>query len=188
MSFRVTDCTVDTTSITIIFSDQVEPNSAKKLKHYTVFDPGSVHFRQPASPLATANPTPSGNSVEFSFSGPPNEFQPGDWVNIVVKGVKAADGTPLEDGIATIARQVPGKGKTARLTRDVEDATSYPILTEEVGYRSSPVGLPSAGGSGISGGGGLGQVAAKAVGDVLGWKTNSTVPKALLERLHRPSL
>ena len=101
----------------------------------------------------------------------------------MVKGVKAADGTPLEDGIATIARQVPGKGKTARLTRDVEDAISYPILTEEVGYRSSPVGLPSAGGSGISGGGGLGQVAAKAVGDVLGWKTNSADPKGFVGAL-----
>jgi hypothetical protein len=181
MPFTVTDCTVDTNSITIIFSDPVDTNSAKKLKHYTVFDPGSVNFSQPASP--SASPTPSGNSVKFSFSGAPNEFQPGDWINIVVKGVKAADGTPLEDGIATIARQVPGKGKTARLTRDVEDAISYPILTEEVGYRSSPVGLPSAGSSGISGGGGLGQVAAKAVGEVLGWKTNSADAKGFVGAL-----
>jgi len=80
---------------------------------------------------------------------------------------------------------VPGKGKTARLTRDVEDAISYPILTEEVGYRSSPVGLPSAGSSGISGGGGggLGQVAAKAVSDVLGWKTNSADAKGFVGAL-----
>jgi hypothetical protein len=194
MPFTVTDCTVDTNSITIIFSDPVEGNSSTKayggnLAHYTVFDPGSVDFTQPTQlqkpPVTTISV--SKDSVTFGFAPTQvkNEFQPGDWINIVVKGVKAADGTPLEDGIATIARQVPGKGKTARLTRDVEDAISYPILTEEVGYRSSPVGLPSAGSSGISGGGGggLGQVAAKAVSDVLGWKTNSADAKGFVGAL-----
>jgi hypothetical protein len=194
MPFTVTDCTVDTNSITIIFSDPVEGNSSTKayggnLAHYTVFDPGSVDFTQPTQlqkpPVTTISV--SKDSVTFGFAPTQvkNEFQPGDWINIVVKGVKAADGTPLEDGIATIARQVPGKGKTARLTRDVEDAISYPILTEEVGYRPSPVGLPSAGSSGISGGGGggLGQVAAKAVGDVLGWKTNSADAKGFVGAL-----
>jgi hypothetical protein len=182
MAFTVTDCTVDTNSITIIFSDPVDKPSATKVKHYKVFDPGSPDFSQPSIPPVAPSPL-SDDSVKFSFNS--NEFQPGDWVNIVVKGVKAADGTPLEDGIATIARQVPGKGKTARLTRDVEDAISYPILTEEVGYRSSPVGLPSAGSSGISGGGGggLGQVAAKAVSDVLGWKTNTADAKGFVGAL-----
>lgn len=194
MPFTVPDCTVDTNSITIIFSDPVDKNSATNAKHYTVFDPGSVDFIKPQSlkslPTGVASfPSSSDqNTVVIMFTASnqsKNEFQPGDWVNIVVKGVKAADGTPLEDGIATIARQVPGKGKTARLTRDVEDAISYPILTEEVGYRSSPVGLPSGGSSGISGGGGGGlcQVAAKAVGDVLGWKTNSTDPKGFVGAL-----
>jgi hypothetical protein len=192
MPFTVTDCTVDTTSITIIFSDPVEDNSSSKayggtLAHYTVFDPGSVDFIQPTQlqdPPATSIAV-SKNSVTIDFTATKgnNEFQPGDWVNIIVKGVKSKSGSPLEDGIAAIARQVPGKGKVARLTRDVEDAISYPILTEEVGYRSSPVGLPSAGGSGISGGGGLGQVAAKAVSDVLGWKTNSTDPKGFVGAL-----
>ena len=182
MAFTVTDCTVDTNSITIIFSDPVDKPSATKVKHYKVFDPGSPDFSQPSIPPVAPSPL-SDDSVKFSFNS--NEFQPGDWVTIVVKGVKAADGTPLEDGIATIARQVPGKGKTARLTRDVEDAISYPILTEEVGYRSSPVGLPSAGSGGISGGGGggLGQVAAKAVSDVLGWKTNSADAKGFVGAL-----
>ena len=203
MPFTVTDCTVDTNSITIIFSDPVEDNSSSKAyggnpAHYTVFDPGSADFAIPQTLQDLKDDSGSKFGVEaapsstdpnivlinfFSTSQGKNEFQPGDWVNIVVKGVKAADGTPLEDGIATIAGQVPGKGKTARLTRDVEDAISYPILTEEVGYRSSPVGLPSAGGSGISGGGGLGQVAAKAVGDVLGWKTNSADPKGFVGAL-----
>jgi hypothetical protein len=200
MPFTVTDCTVDTNSITIIFSDPVESNSSAKAyggnpAHYTVFDPGSVDFTQPTQlPQLQTPPVPpvksiavSKDSVTIGFAPTQgkNEFQPGDWINIVVKGVKAADGTPLEDGIATVARQVPGKGKAARLTRDVEDAISYPILTEEVGYRPSPVGLPSAGGSGFSGGGGggLGQVAAKAVSDVLGWKTNAADAKGFVGAL-----
>ncbi len=186
MPFTVTDCTVTTNSITIIFSDPIDTKSATNPKHYTVFDPGSVDFTEPQnlqSGRGGANipPISDPNIVVIQFTS--GEFQPGDWVNIVVKGVKAADGTPLEDGIATTARQVPGKGKAARLTRDVEDAISYPILTEEVGYRSSPVGLPSMGGSGISGGGGLGQVAAKAVSDVLGWKTNSADAKGFVGAL-----
>jgi hypothetical protein len=194
MPFTVTDCIVDTNSITIIFSDPVDDNSSTKAyggnpAHYTVFDPGSVDFAQPAQlqkpPVTSVSVSKDSVAFGFTPSQGKNEFQPGDWINIVVKGVKAADGTPLEDGIATIARQVAGKGKTARLTRDVEDAISYPILTEEVGYRSSPVGLPSAGGSGYSGGGGggLGQVAAKAVGDVLGWKTNTADAKGFVGAL-----
>ena len=157
MSFTVNDCTVTTNSITIIFSDPVDKASAQKLKHYTVFDPGSADFSVPQTlqdlkdsggkfsvQVSMSSTDPDSVLINFtSTSQVKNEFQPGDWVNIVVKGVTAADKTPLEDGIATIARSVPGKGKTARLTRDVEDAISYPILTEEVGYRSSPVGLPS---------------------------------------------
>lgn len=197
MPFTVTDCTVDNNKIAITFSDTVDTSVAGKgainPAHYTVFDPGSVDFVEPqnlkALPSGVASfPLSSDqNTVVIKFSPSDkskNEFQPGNWVNIVVRGVRAKDGALLEDGIATVARQVPGKGKTARLTRDVEDAISYPILTEEVGYRPSPVGLPSAGGSGVSGGGGgLGQVAAKAVGDVLGWKTNPADPKGFVGAL-----
>src|SRR5579859_3581779 len=107
MPFTVNDCTVDTNSITIIFSDPVDKASATKAKHYKMFAPGSPDFSQPSIP-PVAPSLLGDDSVQFSFSK--KEFQPGDWVTIVVKGVKAADGTPLEDGIATIAGQVPGKG------------------------------------------------------------------------------
>src|SRR5262249_49665375 len=75
----------------------------------------------------------------------------------------------------------------SRITRDVEDAISYPVLTEEIGYRPSPVGVPTGGGGGIfssgSGGGGLGQVAARAVSEVLGWKPNAADPKGFVGAL-----
>ena len=52
------------------------------------------------------------------------------------------------------------------------DLSAYPVLTEEVGYPPSPIasqtGAPGSGAPSSSGS--LGQIAAKAVADVLGWK------------------
>ena len=63
------------------------------------------------------------------------------------------------------------------------NATTFPVLTEEVGYPPSPVANPrgpSAGG----GGSGLGQVATKALSDVLGWKLKTDDPKSFLGALN----
>ena len=69
----------------------------------------------------------------------------------------------------------------------IVDLSSYPVLTEEVGYPPSPLsrpgptapGAPSTGG----GRGGLGQVAAQAIGDVLGWKANASDAKGFIGAL-----
>jgi hypothetical protein len=66
------------------------------------------------------------------------------------------------------------------------DLTAYPVLTEEVGYPPSPVSRPPGpGGPPIGGGaaGGLGQVAARAIGDVLGWKANAADAKGFVGAL-----
>jgi hypothetical protein len=69
----------------------------------------------------------------------------------------------------------------------IVDLSSYPILTEEVGFPPSPLSRPSTGGSGPSGGGGapggLGQVASRAIGEVLGWKANAADAKGFLGAL-----
>jgi len=183
------DCTVNTNSIAITFSDPVDSDRATNLANYSIFDPGSVDFTQPQTVQSFADAVPANapnvavagdRTVNIKFTNA--EFQPGDWVNIVIKNVQSATGDPLETGIAAIARQVPGTGTAGRITRDVEDAISYPILTEEIGYRSSPVGIP-AGGGGIPGGGGLGQVAARAVSEVLGWKPNTSDPRGFVGAL-----
>lgn len=66
------------------------------------------------------------------------------------------------------------------------DLSSYPILTEEIGYPPSPLsrpsGSPTAPGAGGAPGG-LGQVAARAIGDILGWKTNSGDAKGFVGAL-----
>lgn len=48
----------------------------------------------------------------------------------------------------------------------VTDMSAYPILTEEIGYPPSPVASPTPSGGNTP----IGQIAAKAVADVLGWK------------------
>jgi hypothetical protein len=67
------------------------------------------------------------------------------------------------------------------------DLTAYPILTEEIGYPPSPVSRPPGGGTGpsIGGGaqGGLGMVASRAIGEVLGWKANAADAKGFIGAL-----
>jgi len=70
--------------------------------------------------------------------------------------------------------------------QSVIDLSAYPILTEEIGYPPSPTSRPSGGvGPSIGGGapGGLGQVASRAIGEVLGWKTNVADAKGFLGAL-----
>jgi hypothetical protein len=69
-----------------------------------------------------------------------------------------------------------------RLTRDVENAVTYPILTEQVSFPRSGGG-PTTGISSSPTGAGLGQTAALAIGDVLGWKVSSTDPKGFVGAL-----
>ena len=212
MPLTVTDCTVTTNSITIAFSDPVvaaaQPglskldketfrHSALNPNNYSVSDPGSVHFKQPSVvkkdigvPVLSAPNIVTITFTNKSSTPPSDEFKVGDWVTLVVRHVRglaeAGDPEPgLEGDFAMITRQVPGSGPAARITKDVEDAISYPILTEEVGYRSTSSRSGSSGGftSGGGAGQGLGQIAAKAIGDALGWKPNSTDAKGFVGAL-----
>jgi hypothetical protein len=66
------------------------------------------------------------------------------------------------------------------------DLAAFPVLTEEVGFPPSPLaksGGTTSGGYGAPGASGLGQTAAKAIADVLGWKTKPNDPKAFLGAL-----
>lgn len=211
MPLTVTDCTVTTNSITIMFSDPVVAttqqgtsadkktfyHSALNPLNYSISAPGSVHFKQPSVihkkiGAGLVQSTPNTITINFPQSaGPRDEFIEGDTVTIVVRHVRglAESGDPqpeLEGDFAMITRQVPGTGPTARITKNVEDAIAYPILTEEVSYRSSPTSRPGPSGgftSGAGAGQGLGQIAAKAIGDALGWKPNPTDAKGFVGAL-----
>ena len=191
MGLTITDCRATTSSITIFFSDPVDHTStgpastnATNPNNYTVFDPDSTAFATPDHPPSITVGA-DGKTVTIPFAAP--TFNPGDSVLVVVTNIALATnpGTPaLEGGPVTIAREVPGKGGIGRITRDVEDAIAYPILTEEVGLPPSAVAAPMTGVPGAPAGGlSLGQVAARAVTDALGWKVNASDPKGFVGAL-----
>lgn len=189
-ALRITDCSVTTDTITILFSDPVDitsngPTSTTNPANYTVFDSGTA-FDPPKSPRAAAI-TPSSDGKTVAIKLGPKTFGPGNSVVVVATnlGLAASPGVPaLEKDPQTIARQVPVKGGIGRITRDVEHAVAYPILTEEVGFPPSPVAAPAGGGPQLPAGGvSLGQVAAKAVTDVLGWRVNASDPKGFVGAL-----
>jgi hypothetical protein len=96
--------------------------------------------------------------------------------------------------VPSVARRLPpvlaaektGFGGTPHPQNPLTDLAAFPVLTEEVGFPPSPLArsgsiTPSA--PGVSGTGGLGQAAANAIADVLGWKTKPNDPKAFLGAL-----
>jgi hypothetical protein len=199
MALTIDQCNVTKNTITITFSAAVDQTTANTLSNYTVFDANSVDFAEtpavtidkvvsqqnPGSSFS-ANAATSANIVTLTFtpSTGKREFQPGDMVTVIANAVNANNSADtLTGGVANA--QVPGQGPITRGTRDVEDAISYPILTEEVSYRPSPVGIQTTGGGGIAGPGAfnLGQVALQAVTDVLGWKANPADPKGFIGAL-----
>ena len=188
-TLRVTGCRVERQAITISFSEAVDQNAASGVSpdpsalapiNYSIFAPAAGLFDQVATAVQPID------SQTVALTG--NTFSPGDWVRVTVKGIAPATpvGAPGMANPQAVSGRVPSI--EARATRDVEDAISYPILTEEIGYRPSPVGTPAGGGGGsYSGGGGggsnIGQVAMRAVSDVLGWKPSSTDPKGFVGAL-----
>src|SRR5581483_8399130 len=76
------------------------------------------------------------------------------------------------------------KFKIPAATREAfTDISAYPILTEEVGYPSSPAATPSGMYGGTAGSSGIGQMAANAVAAVLGWKPKAGDTKGFLGAL-----
>lgn len=85
---------------------------------------------------------------------------------------------PAQPGLAgTVA------GAANQVVTAVNAATAFPILTEEVGYPPSPLAPPGKTG-GATGGSQLGQMAMKAIADVLGWKPKVGDPKGFVGALN----
>jgi len=198
----VTDCTATTDSITIKFSSPVvttpatNPHGALVFKNYSISDPGSVDFQQIMTITdakrrnkgfsATHSIDATGSAVTWTFtSSDPqrDEFQPGDSITVIIQKVQGMAKEEIDGLCIVTGAVVPGE---SGVSKNVEDATAYPILTEEVGYSPSPISRPTGGGGFSTGGAsslGLGQVASQAVADVLGWKPNSGDPKGFVGAL-----
>jgi len=191
-TLKVTGCKVEATSIRVHFSADVDVSSsppdatsALNLSNYIVFAPASGLAT--TNSLAGTNWTPSAENNQVIVLGAPVgfAFEPGEFVYVTVLNVTAQDVTITPITSQSVSGKVPGGASPQRTTRDVEDAISYPVLTEEVAFRPSPVGIQTSGAGGIGGAGAsnLGQVAMQAVSDVLGWKANPADPKGFIGAL-----
>lgn len=176
------DCVVTTSSITIRFSEPVDTPSAGSPDNYTVYDPPAIPAPTSVRNLGWGVPSVATDHLSVTLT-PGSPFTPGDFVLVGISGVTAASGGTLAP--SDLSGQVPITGGAGRAVRDVEDAISYPILTEEISNRPYPVStIPSAGGTGGGGGSSsIGQLASRTVTDVLGWKVNAGDPKGFVGAL-----
>jgi hypothetical protein len=110
----------------------------------------------------------------------------GQWIQVEVDNVT---GGPLFFAITQVRDVGDALGNIATSTgstsRSIEDLAAFSLLTEEIGYPPSPLARPSGGGGAMApaAGGSLGQIAAKAVSDVLGWQAKID-PKGFLGALN----
>jgi hypothetical protein len=205
MALKIVDCEATPTSITVVFSDApntvpaADPNFAN-----SALNAGNFAI----SALLAAGPqnfNPSTLAVDSSgtvmtgtlplVGGAP--IPQGTWLTLVVSNVTLSSDPNnnartaiAQNGIDnTIAARVNGGGgeigRVARkATKAVEDAVSYPLLTESVSFPSSPGGgYPNGSVSPASGTTALGQTASMAISNALGWKTNSADPKGFVGAL-----
>jgi hypothetical protein len=174
------ECIVAKDSITITFSEPVDPTSVTTLANYTVYDP--PNYPTP-KPLTAADWSASSNDdMSVTLTPTLGGLNPGEFVLVTIRGIKAVSGSLLEP--VDMSGQVPFPGRTGKIVRDVEDAISYPILTEEISNRPFPLStFPSGGSGGGAGSSSIGQLASRTVTDVLGWKLNPADPKGFIGAL-----
>jgi hypothetical protein len=172
-------CTIATNSITITFSEPVDSTSVTTLANYTVYDP--PQYPTPTLLAGSGWVAAAPNDVSVTLT-PSSVLQPGDFVLVSISGITAVSGSLLPP--TDLSGQVPFSGSKGRIVRDVEDAISYPILTEEISNRPFPVStFPSGGSGGGAGSSSIGQLASRTVTDVLGWKLNPADPKGFIGAL-----
>jgi hypothetical protein len=181
-TLTVTGCKVETRAIKIFFSEAVDQSStasatsATNVANYAILAQGMATGQPPSLVFPIDDRTVAITPAQGIA------FNPGDWIQVTVSGIALKSDLTTTMAQETVSGQVPSDA--ARATRDAEDAVAYPVLTEEVSFRPSPVGPPVGGGGASAGGGsGLGQVAMRAVSDVLGWKPSTTDPKGFLGAL-----
>lgn len=183
MGLRIIDCNATQNAITVFFSDAVD-GGAIDSANYAIDLVGSGEHRTFQSPMSydSTNRAVTGNLN--------NRVDIGTWLTVVVNrgSVKTPGGELLGDPPDnTIVAQVNGEEaetakNVAKATEAVEDAVTYPVLTEEIGYAPSPLARPSTS-TGTGGGMSLGQMATKAINDVLGWKMKSDDAKGFMGAL-----
>lgn len=179
MGAKIIDCHATPTKIALFFSNAVDQKAAEDKKNYNIanlttnaaasFPPDDVNYQ-------------AGQNAAFLSVAAANKLKTGDWISI------SAPHLGLDAGGDVFATRVNGddfvERNIGRTTRAVEDAVSFPVLTEDVGFARSPVTSSPAATPSAAGGTALGAVVAKAVGDVLGWKVKTDDVKGFVGALN----
>jgi hypothetical protein len=211
MTLKIIDCTATPSSISVVFSDAVKgsdvhgKNDATNPANYTVQCPIG-HSLGKAVPLPD-NMAILYDDIRHTAVIPLKDAVPqGAWLSISVSGVTTISNVPFAAGTGdnTFATRVNGAGGIARdlqgrvgvaraaatgfnpvqdIDEAIQDAVSFPFLTEEVGYPPSPLSRSRGGSPGTPGASPLGQTASKAISDVLGWQVKDD-PKAFVGALN----
>jgi hypothetical protein len=145
------------------------------------------------------DPVPQGAWLSVSVTGVTTvsnvPFAAGTGDNTFATRVNGADSSARgRQGSGGIARGLKGRGaatggsetgddRAGDIEDAIEDAVSFPFLTEEVGYPPSPLSRSRSGSPGTPGAAPLGQTASKAISDVLGWQLKDD-PKAFIGALN----
>jgi hypothetical protein len=179
-TLKVAACRVNPTSITISFTEKVDGTSATHSGNYIISVP-AAGFKEHPKKLGWNLSMLGDDDRTVVITVPRTQaLNPGDWVTITVSGIETMDDKQAMTDSETIHRQVPNDA--AQSTRALEDSVAYPVLTEEVSFPRSGGG-PTTGVSPSQGGAAVGQTAALAIGDVLGWKVSGTDPKGFVGAL-----
>jgi hypothetical protein len=198
----ITNCEADATgsspTLVVTFSEPVDVPSATNLTNYavTVLPAGNISL----SSLALAlNGTTA--VITLGVTGP--ALNAGDWIQVVVNHITPrGGGTPIASPNNVFVTQVHATdvgvaagdialntgsiaANTGSTSQAVEDIASFSVLTEEIGYPPSPLARPSGWGGAMApaAGGTLGQIAMKAISDVLGWQAKPD-PKGFIGALN----
>jgi hypothetical protein len=193
-ALTIVNCVATPNLVVVYFSQPLDAatkvgsgNDPNLTSNYTVrLDSGQIV--QPT--LANYDTTSGVNATFLQFA--PNQFQPGQAATVTVQNVTFG-GHPIgNSGSNTFSTRVHDderhrgrrNGEVKEVTESVEDAVAYPLLTEQVSFPSSAGGGTATGvAAAAPAGQGLGQVAARAVTDVLGWKVNTSDPRGFIGAL-----
>jgi hypothetical protein len=187
---KIVNCVATPSKVVIYFSAPLDTRQGQS----DPASPGNYTLQLPANGVSnqyqgsfTATYDAFNNATVLQLANP---LTPGQWVTVGVTNVTSVSaGSIMSGGNDTFSVRVDGgdepDGHVRKITESVEDAVAYPLLTEQVSFPSAGGTAPSTAVAVSAAGGGvaLGQIAAKAVSDVLGWKANAADPKGFIGSL-----
>jgi len=190
MTLRIKDCKATPSSIRVFFTEDVNPDDATSPGNYQIVTPIGTTPQGIGSPKISYDQFRQ--AVFIPLSAPPISLVKDSFLGVIVNNVTSLSNdhlpVPPTKGSDSFVTRVNGgddeEKDSRKVTRAVEDAVAYPVLTEEVGFAPSPLAGRSGAPSGGRGGTSLGQTVTQAVSDVLGWKIKPDDSKGFIGALN----